>query len=153
MASSFTERPFALVAGDINADGVTDLVGHLTGAATLVFLLGVGDGSFVDGGRYDGVPTESTPFVEEIFDIVFADVDADNDVDLLVAAWQNGLVVIPNETPVDEPADITGDGIVDVFDLLLLLGAWGPCPLCPEDVNHSGAVDVFDLLLLLGEWS
>jgi hypothetical protein len=33
---------------------------------------------------------------------------------------------IPVVTPC--PADINGDGIVDVLDLLELLGAWGPCP-------------------------
>jgi len=29
------------------------------------------------------------------------------------------------------PADITGDGVVDVLDLLEILGAWGPCPEPP----------------------
>jgi hypothetical protein len=50
------------------------------------------------------------------------------------------------------PADVTGDGTVDVLDLLQLLDAWGDCPDCPEDVNGSGAVDVFDLLDLLDAW-
>lgn len=51
------------------------------------------------------------------------------------------------------PADITGDGVVDVSDLLALLGAWGPCAgNCAEDLNGDGIVDVSDLLLLLGEW-
>jgi hypothetical protein len=26
------------------------------------------------------------------------------------------------------PTDINGDGIVDVLDLLEVLGQWGPCP-------------------------
>jgi len=25
-------------------------------------------------------------------------------------------------------ADLTGDGVVDVNDLALLIGGWGPCP-------------------------
>jgi predicted outer membrane repeat protein len=55
------------------------------------------------------------------------------------------------------PADLNCDGAVDVFDLLILLGAWGPCPDCPKspcqaDLNDDCAVDVFDLLILLGEW-
>jgi hypothetical protein len=60
-------------------------------------------------------------------------------------------------------ANINGDNRVDVFDLLLLLGAWGECPPpnpphcptpppCPADFDESGAVDVFDLLLLLQNW-
>lgn len=55
------------------------------------------------------------------------------------------------------PADINGDGTVDVLDLLLLLSVWGDCPPppipCPPDLNHDGAIDVLDLLLLLAGWS
>ncbi|HRQ76135.1 MAG TPA: S8 family serine peptidase [Phycisphaerales bacterium] len=50
------------------------------------------------------------------------------------------------------PADLNNSGSVDVQDLLLLLGAWGPCAGCPADLNNSGSVDVQDLLLLLGAW-
>jgi len=58
---------------------------------------------------------------------------------------------------ISDPADINGDGVVDVLDLLQLLGEWGPCPPppadCPADVNSDGTVDVLDLLVLLGAWS
>lgn len=51
------------------------------------------------------------------------------------------------------PADLTGDGSVDVSDMLALLGQWGPCPdSCAGDLNGDGAVDVSDLLLLLAAW-
>jgi hypothetical protein len=50
------------------------------------------------------------------------------------------------------PADLDGDGVVNVFDLLQLLGAWGGCPGCPEDLNGDGVVKVFDLLDLLAVW-
>jgi hypothetical protein len=53
------------------------------------------------------------------------------------------------------PADLNGDGAVDVFDLLALLGAWGECNdpgNCPADLTRDGSVDVFDLLALLGAW-
>ncbi len=55
-------------------------------------------------------------------------------------------------------ADLNGDGTVDVFDLLELLGTWGscadPCPEshCTADLNGDCTVDVFDLLELLGKW-
>jgi hypothetical protein len=55
------------------------------------------------------------------------------------------------------PGDVDRDGDVDIFDLLSLLGAWGPCPAdagpCAADVDFSGAVDIFDLLLILGNWT
>jgi predicted outer membrane repeat protein len=50
------------------------------------------------------------------------------------------------------PADLTGDGTVNVFDLLQVLFAWGDCPDCPEDLNDDDVVNVFDLLMLLGAW-
>jgi len=51
------------------------------------------------------------------------------------------------------PGDVNGDGLIDVVDLLAVLGAWGPCHGCPEDLNHDDVVDVLDLLIVLGEWS
>ncbi|HRP61749.1 MAG TPA: hypothetical protein PK400_00470, partial [Phycisphaerales bacterium] len=50
------------------------------------------------------------------------------------------------------PADLNGSNTVDVQDLLILLGAWGPCAGCPADLNGSNTVDVQDLLILLGAW-
>jgi hypothetical protein len=51
-----------------------------------------------------------------------------------------------------EPADVNGDGGVDVLDLLQLLSAWGACPACPEDIDGDGSVGVLDLLALLAAW-
>ncbi len=53
------------------------------------------------------------------------------------------------------PGDIDASGTVGVKDLLVLLGAWGPCPKngdCPADFDGSGDVGVKDLLVLLGNW-
>ena len=50
------------------------------------------------------------------------------------------------------PADLNGDGCVNVSDLLLLIGAWGPCAGCSADINNDGVVNVSDLLLLIGAW-
>jgi hypothetical protein len=48
------------------------------------------------------------------------------------------------------PADLDGSGVVDVSDLLMLLGNWGGSDI--GDIDGSGTVDVGDLLLLLGAW-
>lgn len=48
--------------------------------------------------------------------------------------------------------DIDVNGAVNVFDLLLLLNAWGQSdPAC--DIDASGSVGISDLLLLLANWT
>jgi carboxypeptidase D len=49
------------------------------------------------------------------------------------------------------PADIDGNGAVDVNDFLMLLAAWGN-PGGPEDINGDGSVDVQDFLEVLAAW-
>ncbi len=59
--------------------------------------------------------------------------------------------------PEPDPADLDGDGSVGIADLLLLLSAWGRCPVpprpCPADLDGDGEVGVTDLIALLGGWS
>ena len=63
------------------------------------------------------------------------------------------FVITGNVIPVDCPADVTGDGVVDVADLLAVLGRWGPCgDICPEDVDRNRTVDFADLLAVLAAW-
>ena len=52
-------------------------------------------------------------------------------------------------------SDLNGDGVVDCFDLLLLLVTWGPCGDgdCPADCDSDGNVGAADLLFLLAEWT
>ncbi|MCI0366697.1 MAG: hypothetical protein L0219_22770 [Phycisphaerales bacterium] len=68
------------------------------------------------------------------------------------------------ETPIAAGAgvavagDVSGDGTVDVTDLLLLIVAWGECPwCCPADLapapEGDGFVDVDDLLMVISNWS
>jgi hypothetical protein len=54
-------------------------------------------------------------------------------------------------------ADLDGDGIVGTEDLLILLAAWGSCPIpcpsvCPPDLDGDCQVSTADLLQLLGAW-
>jgi hypothetical protein len=49
-------------------------------------------------------------------------------------------------------ADLYGDGVVDILDLLELLDAWGPNPRSCADLNGDGVVDVLDNLILLDQW-
>jgi hypothetical protein len=53
------------------------------------------------------------------------------------------------------PGDATGDGVVDVDDLIDVLTAWGPCSgtPCVPDLDGNGTVDIDDVMLVLMNWS
>ena len=54
------------------------------------------------------------------------------------------------------PSDVTGDGVVDVLDLLQILAVWdqtGDPGWIAEDVTDDGVIDVLDLLEVLGHWT
>ncbi len=58
------------------------------------------------------------------------------------------------------PGDVNADGTVNVTDLLMVINAWGRCPIppatCPADMapppNGDGMVNVSDLLLVINNW-
>ena len=57
-----------------------------------------------------------------------------------------------------QTADINGDGLVNLEDLLEAISAWGPCdasrPTCPTDVwLCDGVTDLYDILVLIDQWT
>ena len=54
------------------------------------------------------------------------------------------------------PADFTGDGHVNIDEVLGIIAEWGECPdqsePCPMDLDQSGAVDSNDLLIVMASW-
>jgi V8-like Glu-specific endopeptidase len=52
--------------------------------------------------------------------------------------------------PCYEDLDQSGD--VGFRDILLLIGAWGPCGSCPADLDHNGVVDLGDVFELIMAW-
>jgi len=80
--------------------------------------------------------------------------------------WAGDYVITVEQTCAADFTNSTDDGVdgvVNVFDLLALLGAWGSCatpcpPSCLGDISGGAGipdcdVDVFDLLELLSQWS
>jgi len=65
---------------------------------------------------------------------------------------QTGAIIMSMATT----PDLDGDGTVGFTDLLLLLGAWGPCTpppgACAADLDADGSVGFTDLLDLLAAW-
>jgi hypothetical protein len=50
------------------------------------------------------------------------------------------------------PADIDGNGTVNVDDLLAVINSWGACAGCAADINDDGTVNVDDLLAVINAW-
>jgi hypothetical protein len=58
----------------------------------------------------------------------------------------------------DCQGDANGDGIINILDFLIVLGAWGPCPppcppSCPADFDGDCDVGITDFLIVLGNWT
>jgi hypothetical protein len=55
------------------------------------------------------------------------------------------------------PADIGGDGQVNIDDLLAVITSWGPCPSCPADIEPAATggdnvVNVDDMVAVINHW-
>jgi hypothetical protein len=48
--------------------------------------------------------------------------------------------------------DLNNDGVVDVFDLSILLSNWNSTTKPAYDLNANGTVDIFDLSILLSHY-
>jgi choice-of-anchor B domain-containing protein len=59
-------------------------------------------------------------------------------------------------TPVGVPGDATGDGVVNIDDLLMVINSWGACASpCPADMTPTpgdGIVNIDDLLFVINNW-
>jgi hypothetical protein len=60
---------------------------------------------------------------------------------------------IDAEPDVPCTADLTGDGYVDVLDVVAVFENWGPCDgTCAADSNGDQIVDVMDLIDVVSAW-
>jgi len=55
------------------------------------------------------------------------------------------------------PADLTGDGQVNIDDIFAELGLWGDCPdpcppYCTGDLTEDCTVNIDDIFYILGQW-
>jgi hypothetical protein len=113
-------------------------------------LLNLGDGTFAEDALYG---TGNGPR-----SVAIGDLDGDGDADLAVAnEFSDNVSVLLNlGGGVSRPGDLTGDGLVGLGDLLVLLAFWGGCSecnACPPDFDGDCTVDFEDLLVLLQAWS
>jgi len=150
-------------AGDVNGDGFADLA---IGAYTS------GDGApnagrtYIRSGRDGSILrtiTSNLANEQNGFDAFgIGDINADGRLDFAVsAANANRVYVFAGTITPLSPADLNDDGVVNVADLLAVIGAWGPCIAppaqcvtytCWADIVPTGTVNVQDLLMVIGNW-
>ena len=149
---------------DVDGDGQADLL--IGGASTDSGGLNSGRASLysgADGSLIRQFTATEDNFLFGIDAVPFGDLNGDGALDFLVSAIGSeadnlfGAASVIAGEPVDDetPGDIDGDGSVGVKDLLILLGAWGPCDDCNDclaDLDGDCTVGVKDLLILLGNW-
>lgn len=155
---------YVAVREDDNGDGVIDVVNFddewetssiMLDAGTQVYNFAFSDFIDVDPVIGNNVPNFNTTGRIAYF-LIFESYDSypgghiNEPVSFLVD--HIGFYVGPQSLPNPQPADLTGDGIVNVTDLLMLLSGWGICAGCPADITGDGLVNVTDLLTLLSAW-
>ncbi len=68
----------------------------------------------------------------------------------------NGTIIGEDDVIIIDPpvlGDLTGDGIVGIDDLLVVISLWGPCDGCDADFDNNGDVGIDDLLVVIANWS
>ena len=84
--------------------------------------------------------------------VAIGDLDGVNGPDLAVANFFSDDVSVLLNTCAFCPWDLSGDGEVNVPDLLLLLADFGTCDGPPADFDDDGCVGVPDLLALIANF-
>ena len=80
--------------------------------------------------------------------MVCMDVDSDGSPDIVVS-HQDGLISWFENPTIYCPTDLSGDGMTDINDFLLINSAFGTsCNGCPEDISNDGQVDINDFLMM-----
>jgi len=92
--------------------------------------------------------------VEDVLESSAAGIDAANPeyAGLLGSGRLDIAAALAMVVPTMPSPDLNGDGLVDVVDVTLLIGAWGAGD-SPFDLDESGTVDVGDLVILISHWN
>ena len=132
--------------GDLDDDGDADLAAANCEHGSVSVLMNHGDGTFAEPLAFDAG--------EGPCSVAIADLDGDGDLELAVADEDgDNITILPNQmkSPLPCPADLTGDGMVDMDDIYIVLGYWGYSGV-PADINQDGVVDLDDLFEVLDMW-
>jgi hypothetical protein len=130
--------------GDLNADGVNDVVvGTLFGDNYAYAISGI-DGAVLDsvnlGSAVDAITAIPDVVGDGSWEIVAGSRDG------TVTCLSGGVDAISYH-----PADLNQDGVIGVNDLLIVMDQWGMVDSY-ADINGDGIVGVADLLIIIAQW-
>ena len=143
----------------LSADGDRAVIGavHATAGLGAAYLFTRNGSTWMQKSKFGVCDGQSLDLFGERVDI-----SGDGQTALVGSRWrdidflnQGAAYIYDLDPDPDACADITGDGQVDVDDLLWLLASWGPCTrsyVCPADLNGDCIISVADLLILLANW-
>ena len=148
--------PRSIEAVDLDGDGDPDLVVVAAGAVQVLQNIGtkIGEVTFVPL-----MPVEVGEKANPNF-VISADLNNDGEPDLVTVNADSMTVgsvsALLNSPPPPCLLDIDGNGVVELDDIFVMFGAWGPClgepEPCPADLDGDGVVGILDFLILLANW-
>ncbi len=142
------ENPHSVAVEDMNGDCELDvLVSHV--GDNFVYLY-ANDGE----GYLDRTEIES---LHGPAHVITTDLNDDGKPDVLTADVNGGYfnVHISEIEQVGCPqcyADLDGDGVIAVGDIIVLVSNWGSTCNIPSDINGNGQVEVLDIIVLIDHW-
>lgn len=146
--------PVSVAAGDVNGDGIMDLVTTNYGVNALSFFAGAGGGAFAPAVEYGAGLSPSG--------LAVVNLDGDGDLDLAIANRRmvaspdsGGLTILKNfSIPTCYlRGDLNGDNLFTAVDVTLeancIFRGIGTCPVCVTDLNCDGRVSPADVIFLI----
>jgi hypothetical protein len=143
--------------GDVNGDGSVTLNEFFAFAECFAMPAFEPGCEIMDFDGDSGVDLADFDLFLAMYDQTIADCNANGQPDLREILLSPGLDANANGVLdlCEHPGDVTGDGLVNIDDLLTIINNWnasGPPGTVPGDANGNGVVNIDDLLMVINAW-